>query len=173
MQRKPKFKMVLAGDGGVGKSTILYHFLNREELTTMTRGLSIENLVIPLEEEKAIECVCWDLGGQPQFRFFLEDFLGGTHFALFVYDLNRYASLMSLENEWIPMFQKEVPNLLCPLLVGNKADLGQTISDDEIERIAAKFFLRSIKVSALHGSNLPELIAIVKEVVNSEFITMK
>ncbi len=165
MLKSLKFKVVLAGDGGVGKSTLLYHFLEKEELTTMTRGLSIEKLLIPLGEEKSVECVCWDLGGQPQFRFFLEDFLGGTHFALFVYDLNRYASLLSLENEWIPMFQKEVPNLLCPLLVGNKADLGQTIPDDEIERIAAKFFMQSIKVSALQGNNLPNLIAIVKEVV--------
>ncbi len=57
-----KFKVVLAGDGGVGKSTILYHFLEKKELTTMTKGLAIEKLTIPLNEGKRLNAFVGILG---------------------------------------------------------------------------------------------------------------
>lgn len=161
--RKPTLKLVLAGDGGVGKTTMVYNLIGKQTITRMTRGVSIETLKIDVDNGKQVKVVCWDLGGQPQFRFFLEDFLGGADLALFVFDLNRYSSLKNLEEDWVPMFQKEVPNLKKAVMVGNKLDLGQTIDDEEIERIAGKLFMTYIKVSAKEGTNLDKIIEIIED----------
>ena len=161
--RQPTLKLILAGDGGVGKTTLVYKLIGKAQITKMTRGVEIETLTVKTEDDKAIKVVCWDLGGQPQFRFFLEDFLGGADLALFVFDLTRYSSLRNLENDWVPMFQKEVPALKRAVIIGNKLDLGQTIDDEEIERVAEKFLFPHIKVSAEDATNLEEIVEIIKE----------
>jgi len=151
-------KLVLAGDGGVGKTTLIYNLIGKKEITEMTKGIDIETFKVNVGDNDSLKIVCWDLGGQPQFRFFLEDFIGGTDIALFVFDLNRYSSLANLEKEWIPLFQREIPTLQKAFCIGNKLDLGQTIDDAEISRVADKFMLPLLKISAIKGTNVDQLI---------------
>ena len=160
-------KLVLAGDGGVGKTTLIYNLIGKEQITQMTRGIDVETFKVSIGESETLKIVCWDLGGQPQFRFFLEDFISGTDIALFVFDLNRYASLVNLEKEWIPLFQREVPLLGKAICIGNKLDLGQSIDDEEIKRVADKFMLQTVKLSATTGENVNNLVQILEDFGNN------
>ncbi len=99
--------------------------------------------------------------------FFLEDFLGGTDVVLYLFDLNRYSSLANLENEWIPLFQREIPVMKKAILIGNKSDIGQSIDDEEIERVANKFLLPIIKISAIAGTEIEQLIKELEELGNN------
>jgi small GTP-binding protein len=158
LARQNTLKLVLAGDGGVGKTTLIYKLIGKQEISQMTRGVDIETFRVNIGNNESLKIVCWDLGGQPQFRFFLEDFIGGTNVVLFVFDLNRYSSLNNLEKEWIPLFQREVPTLDRAYCIGNKLDLGQAIDDEEIQRVADKYMLPLMKISAIEGTNLDELL---------------
>jgi tRNA U34 5-carboxymethylaminomethyl modifying GTPase MnmE/TrmE len=75
-------------------------------------------------------------------------------------------SLQNLENEWIPMFQREVPNLPLGLVIGNKTDLEQTIDETEIKRVADKYLFDYLKVSAKTGDNLEKLLDILASYEN-------
>ncbi len=168
MEKKSiSLKLVLAGDGGVGKTTLIYKLIGRKEMTQMTRGVDIETFKVNVGDDESLKIVCWDLGGQPQFRFFLEDFLGGTDVVLYLFDLNRYSSLANLENEWIPLFQREIPVMKKAILIGNKSDIGQSIDDEEIERVANKFLLPIIKISAIAGTEIEQLIKELEELGNN------
>jgi len=162
---KKVFKIVFAGDGAVGKTTIISYLLDKDDAIEMTRGVSIETLKIESFDDEEVEAATWDIGGQKQFRFLVENLIGGTNLAVFVFDLTRYKSLINLENDWIPRFEKtnSKPALQKYILIGNKSDLGQTIKDDEIQRIREKFDLSYIKVSAKTGNNMDDLLELLIE----------
>lgn len=151
-------KIVFAGDGAVGKSTMISSLLGKTKEITMTKGISIETLKIDQIGSKEIEAAFWDLAGQKQFRFLIDSLIKGTNIAVFVYDLSRYTSLANLEEDWLPRFVGNQPEAHSNLLVGNKKDLGQTISDDEIVRVATEYNLTSIKISSMDGDNINSLM---------------
>ena len=165
--KKQTVKVLVAGDGGVGKTTIVYKILGKDQTTKLTPGLSIESLTLALNDNLEAEVVFWDLGGQPQFRFFQEDYIYCANLILFIYDLNRYHSLSNLEKDWIPMLEKNRDFKEASLfLIGNKLDLGQSISDKGIEEFLEKYPMKSIKVSATEGTNIEELYNMIQEVIN-------
>lgn len=155
-------KIVVAGDGGVGKTTLVYSIVGKEKMVKITPGLEIENFSVSLKKNVEADVVFWDLGGQQQFRFFQEDFLHCANIILLVYDLNRYPSFHRIEKEWLPMVSKET--LLTEgvkILVGNKLDLGQSINDTVIDDFVSKHNFASIKVSAKEGINMDKLVDLI------------
>ena len=156
-------KIVFAGDGAVGKSTMIASLLGKTKEITMTKGISIETLKIDQIGSKEIEAAFWDLAGQKQFRFLIDSLIRGTNICIFVYDLTRFTSLANLEEDWLPRFKGNQPEAHSNILVGNKKDLGQTISDDEIIRVATEYNLTSIKVSSMDGENMNSLMNLIVE----------
>ncbi len=57
------FKIVVAGDGGVGKTTLLHRYVNGEflEETSMTLGLDIFNKEVEISG-KSYKVLFWDVG---------------------------------------------------------------------------------------------------------------
>lgn len=161
MTKKAKnvVKVVVLGDGGVGKTTLVYNILGIEKEATITPGLAIESKTITLPNDEVVELVFWDLGGQPQFRFFQKDFMDSTNFFLFVFDLHRYVSFEKLEKEWLPLLEDiKTNNTNIKVLVGNKLDLGQTITDEDILNFVKQHQMEYFPVSAKKGMNVEKLM---------------
>ena len=76
-------KLVLIGEQGVGKSTILSLMQGRKDLKkrNVTVGVAIEEVFV--EDEKV---ACWDLGGQDRFQFMWSDFIRGAGLTVLVTD---------------------------------------------------------------------------------------
>ena len=68
------FKVILAGDGGVGKTTLVNRYIeDKFELDTkMTVGVNILNKNVVIGDEINCALQIWDFGGQERFRFFLD-----------------------------------------------------------------------------------------------------
>jgi len=117
------FKIVTAGDGGVGKTTLLHRYVTNIFLsdTSMTIGvqLHLKQLVL---EGTTYTLQLWDLGGQERFRFVLPQYVNGARGALLVFDLTRVQSTFDLESSWLPVLRGGNPNLPV-LLVGTKKDM--------------------------------------------------
>jgi len=164
----PIIKVVVVGDGGVGKTTLIYKLMGNEKLVTMTPGISIENIQLRLSADKIADVVFWDLGGQPQFRFFQKDFFECANIVFLVFDLNRYSSFKKLESEWIPLINEtKITDTATLILIGNKIDLGQTINDEEITKFAERYNMRFFKISAKDGTNIKDLMNYVSCIVQS------
>lgn len=129
------FKVILAGDGGVGKSTILkrllYDIYDPQELTI---GLNYGVFETKIDND-TIKLVIWDLGGQKQFRIIHDEFCMGAKGMILVYDLSRKDTFYDLYfwNQFIEeQLIKKNKNIM-KILIGNKLDLENYIPSQFIE----------------------------------------
>ncbi|MBY9006430.1 MAG: GTP-binding protein [Candidatus Lokiarchaeota archaeon] len=163
-------KAIVAGDGGVGKTSLIYNLIGKDENVKFTKGIDFEELSIKLDENISLEIVFWDLGGQTQFRYFQGEFFDSANIILLVFDLNRYTSFLNIEQQWLELIKKnklEKSSIL--ILVGNKADLGQTIDDKEIQKFAKLNKIPYIKVSAKNSENIIQLKELIISLTNTYF----
>ncbi len=121
---KKVWKVICAGNGGIGKTTLLKAFCYNsqyadDERLTVGAEIFIKKIRV---SDKTEYMQFWDLGGQDQFRFFLGGFIRGAHGALLCFDVRRRNSFLDLK-KWLEMIRKENPDIPI-LLIGTKVDLG-------------------------------------------------
>lgn len=117
------FKVITAGDGGVGKTTLLHKYITDIFLsdTNMTIGVQLHMKQVDFEGKK-YTLQLWDLGGQDRFEFILPRYVNGSKGAMLVFNLTRLPTTFNLETSWLPLVRKENPDLPV-ILVGTKKDL--------------------------------------------------
>ncbi|RLE93892.1 MAG: hypothetical protein DRN04_05360 [Thermoprotei archaeon] len=151
-------KIVLCGEGGVGKTSIAYRFTKGEFPTDIKLTVGIEHFTKVIEVNgKQAKIVLWDLGGEERFRFLAPVFLKGAKGGLFVFDVTRLTTLFKLD-EWLKIFREQVGDVPV-VLVGNKVDLSESraVFREAAEEFAkTKGFLAYYEVSAKTGVNVEE-----------------
>ncbi|MHA1369588.1 MAG: Rab family GTPase [Promethearchaeota archaeon] len=140
-------KILTAGDGGVGKTTLLHRYVNDRFIsdTSMTIGVQFHLKKLTLGGVE-VTCQLWDFGGQERFRFLLPTYANGAKGALLLFDLTRMNTTLSLKDSWLPIIRKEDPNLPV-VLVGTKKDM---VSPD-FRVVDPNFPLDFIKENHLQG----------------------
>ena len=122
-------KLIICGDGGVGKTSFLNRYVNNKfiEDSKMTKGVNFFSKKIK-ENGNSFECdlILWDLGGQEQFRFMLSECVDGAAGALFLFDMTRFNSLDRID-EWMEQLSEH--GNIPIMLVGTKCDLPHLMSD--------------------------------------------
>jgi small GTP-binding protein len=153
------FKIIVAGDGGVGKTTLLRRFVNGifDESTIETVGVDFFLKEVVFDNAKC-SLQLWDLGGQERFRHLLESFIMGSRAALLLVDLTRLPKIQDILN-WVNIVRLHDMNLPI-LLVGTKFDLKDAIAIDDESALNVKNtfnMLDYIKISSKTGYNVDEL----------------
>ena len=127
-------KIILAGDGGVGRTTLLHRYVEGVFIpnTRMTIGCEFFTKEVTIEN-KETQLLFYDLSGQERFRFSQRPYLKGAHGAILTFDLTRPMTLDRLE-EW-EQFLRSFDDNLPILLVGLKTDLvDSVVVDNEYAR---------------------------------------
>ena len=164
-------KIVLAGNGAVGKSTIsnrLSRTLKQNETLPLTPGLSINKISIPEED---VSGIIWDLGGQKQFRFLHDDFIKGAKIIVLVYSVEWIHSIKDVR-EWLEVIPKDKKPFRV-YLIANKVDSEKrAISRKEGEIFALENNMIYYEISAINGEGFnqfeDDLINAIKLLANSE-----
>ncbi|MCP4762960.1 MAG: GTP-binding protein [archaeon] len=134
------FKIINAGDGGVGKTTFLKRYTTgnffEESIETIGTGFFTNSLTYGEKKEK-IDLTIWDLGGQKRFRHIIKEFVMGAAGALLFFDLTNFQSFQNL-SEWLEIIrtEKDSDTMELPIyLVGSKSDLGdfRAIDQEDID----------------------------------------
>lgn len=116
------FKIVIAGNGGVGKSSLLHRYVagrfNRSYSVTI--GADFASREVDLEDE-TIRLVIWDLAGQRRFRVVRDGFYCGAKVVILVFDITNPESWEDL-SLWEEEVSQQVPGAQI-VIVGNKTDL--------------------------------------------------
>ncbi|MBD3226948.1 MAG: GTP-binding protein [Candidatus Lokiarchaeota archaeon] len=141
-------KVVIAGEGGVGKTALLMRFTKGVfiENTKMTIGVDFSAVKIKASTslgEKVITLQIWDFGGESRFRFILPGYCVGASGAVVCFDLTRPETLKILP-EWIELIRSKVPDIPI-ILVGTKADL------DDKRKISREYAEEKVKEWNLSG----------------------
>ena len=166
---RSNFKIVVLGDGGVGKTAIIQHLLGKQFTSSylLTIGADISTYRLPYEG-KTLSLQLWDLAGQVRFDVVRNLYYSGARGAILVFDLTRHESFQNLVRWKDDLFQhtgKKIPIIL----LGNKSDLGysefedksiirsfleglNTIYDEEYENNQLK--VPYLCTSAINGTNI-------------------
>ncbi|MEJ2248823.1 MAG: GTP-binding protein [Candidatus Lokiarchaeota archaeon] len=167
-----KFKIVVCGDPGVGKTSSILRFthnaFNRTYIPTL--GVSISEKDIKIEDN-IVELVLWDIAGQSKFQTMRTHFYQGTEGVLLVFDLSNYRSFENIEN-WFKDIAENTSQKyrIIGFIIGNKSDLIKERKVDrmEAENLANMLNLEYIETSALTGENIDNMfINMAQKILNS------
>eukprot|EP01105_Mastigella_eilhardi_P004137 TRINITY_DN1548_c0_g1_i2.p1 TRINITY_DN1548_c0_g1~~TRINITY_DN1548_c0_g1_i2.p1 ORF type:complete len:209 (+),score=67.11 TRINITY_DN1548_c0_g1_i2:83-709(+) len=117
------FKILLIGDSGVGKSSILLRFSDDsfEEDMPCTIGVDFKIKYVD-HNGKCINMTIWDTAGQEKFRSLTSSYYRGTHGICLVYDVSKRESFAHL-NQWLNEVELYTTNPdAIKMLIGNKVD---------------------------------------------------
>lgn len=173
------FKVVLIGDSGAGKSSLLSRFTRNEFnfSTKSTIGVEFATRSIRVEE-KTVKAQLWDTAGQERYRAVTSAYYRGAVGALLVYDVTRRQTFENLDR-WIKELREHADANVVVMVVGNKADLrhARAVTTDDARFFAEREKTFFMETSALESTNVEnafrELLTQVYRVVNKRVLDAK
>ena len=160
MPAEYRYKIVMLGDGAVGKTAMTtrftQNFFDADYKRTIGSDFAIKRLTID-DIDAQVTLQVWDLAGQPRFESVRQGFYRGARGGLLLYDVTRRRTFLNIENwkeEAFTNLQKEIPLVL----VANKVDLedSRVISTNEGEEYAKENNFIYVESSALTGENVED-----------------
>eukprot|EP00753_Platysulcus_tardus_P006842 PLAT14626.1.p1 GENE.PLAT14626.1~~PLAT14626.1.p1 ORF type:complete len:228 (-),score=100.43 PLAT14626.1:110-793(-) len=123
-------KVVMVGDSGVGKSSLLSRFSDgrfcESHLTTIGVDFGVRTVDI---DGKRIKVQVWDTAGQDRFKAIARSYYHGADGVLLCYDVSEKETLDSALNMWRTEVDTYAKRDVRMMLVGNKTDLAATAAD--------------------------------------------
>jgi len=168
------FKLILGGDGAVGKTSLVHRFVENSFQTDYkaTIGTSIMKKECDFKDlESSVRFVIWDLAGQTQFRRVRKSYLSNAEAGILVYDVTRHRTYEKI-HKWFEEI-KEVTPKISLILVGNKIDLvdQREVSREEGEELANELGVSYIETSAKTGENIDEAFRMLALEMIKRFFT--
>ncbi|KAJ1400059.1 ras family-domain-containing protein [Ochromonadaceae sp. CCMP2298] len=129
-------KVVLLGDSGVGKSSLVLRFVtnNFKPYSESTIGASFMSKMITVSG-KQIKFQIWDTAGQEKYHSLAPMYYRGAAAAVVVYDITRAASFKTLRH-WVDELRSKGPKDIAIAIAANKADLESKREVDKAMAIA-------------------------------------
>ena len=126
-------KICLLGEAAVGKTSLVYRFIENKfrDNYKSTLGVNLLKKDMVLDDYGGVSAQIWDLGGQESFRSLRKLYLEGANGAFVIFDTTKRKTFDKLD-EWIQSF-KEARGDKPILLIGNKIDLTDKIKVEESE----------------------------------------
>mmetsp|Transcript_23187 Transcript_23187/g.23838 ORF Transcript_23187/g.23838 Transcript_23187/m.23838 type:complete len:211 (+) Transcript_23187:50-682(+) len=133
------FKILLIGDAGVGKSSILLQFTdgyfndNLQSTIGVDFKVKVMDVAGPDGRPKRVKVTIWDTAGQERFRTLTSSYYRGAQGIILVYDVTRKETFDSL-SMWlqeVEQFSMGGGKDVVKLLVGNKVDQPRSVSRDD------------------------------------------
>jgi Ras-related protein Rab-7A len=164
-----RMKVLLLGDAGVGKTSVLCQFVNREFSTHYRPTVGADFVSRQLEVDGTfLTLQIWDTAGQERFRSLASSYFRGTEVCVLVYDVTSESSFENIDMWW-EVFRRECAPLHPSfpfLLLGNKSDEAdkRAVPTDTAHRYAADRHFLFHEVSAKTCDNVAEAFdAVVRQ----------
>ena len=158
------FKIIVVGDGAVGKTSLARRFTTGSftEDYKMTIGVGFfvkQSTIQTFSGEEQITLQIWDTAGQERFSFILDTYFRGANGGLLVYDVTYKSSFDSLSN-WLEQIVRNCEGIPI-IMVGNKIDLEREVSFDEAQEFATEHEFDYVETSAKSGENVEDVFDIL------------
>ena len=152
------FKVLLIGDSGTGKSSVLKRFIDNEFEDEIATTVGVDFGTKVLTSHGTVSKVSiWDTAGQERFRSLTASYYRGCHGVILVFDVNSKVSFANIK-DWLTEIELYASRqYLALLLVGNKIDLKKRqVSTQEAETLAKHEAMTYVETSALTCEGIAE-----------------
>jgi len=151
------FKVVMIGDSGSGKSSVLLRFADNTFLDNIMSTIGVDFKIRTLKiGEDNVKLQIWDTAGQERFKTITSSYYRGTHGVVLVFDVTNEETYQNIQ-KWLADVERSTDDSVFKILVGNKADL----LERQVPKQVAEDFAKSVQVPYIETS--------AKEATNIQF----
>ena len=163
--KKYELKIVLIGDSTVGKTSLLYRFIEGKFIDSKlcTVCADFKTKLLKIDESTIAKITIWDTAGQEKYKAITCNYYKDAHGIILVYDVTNKSSFKNL-----PVWLNDINNNnnlgedISVILVGNKIDLPyREISYEEGDDFAKKNSLLYIETSCKEGNGIEDVFQMV------------
>ncbi|XP_038052636.1 ras and EF-hand domain-containing protein homolog isoform X3 [Patiria miniata] len=160
------YKVVLAGDAAVGKSSFILRLCKGVFQSNLNSTLGVDFQMKTLEiDDKVTSLQLWDTAGQERFRSIAKSYFRRADGVLLLYDCTYERSFINVR-DWIEAIedgaQKPIPVMICANKVDARASAQaegiRCVRTEDGMRLARSFSALFIECSAKDGSNIEEAV---------------
>jgi len=161
------YKVLVIGDAGVGKSSLLLRFVDDvyTDAFISTLGVDFKTKTVTYSGEQ-VKLQIWDTAGQERFRTITSSYYRGAQGIIVAYDISNPKSFSNVAR-WCREIETFGSKNVKKVLVGNKTDLAdRKVTIQEGENMAAQLQLPFIETSTKENVKVEEaFMLLVKEMV--------
>lgn len=147
--RKYNFKVVLLGEGCVGKTSLVLRYVenkfNDKHVTTLQASFLNKKLNVG---GKRVNLAIWDTAGQERFHALGPIYYRDSNGAILVYDITDEDSFQKVKN-WVKELRRMLGQDVTLCIVGNKTDMEK---DRHVPVQDAEAYAASVNATHLHTS---------------------
>jgi Ras-related protein Rab-1A len=156
------YKLLLIGDSGVGKSSLLQRFcedtFSGDYLSTIGVDFKLKTISLPGDnnvDPRNVKLQIWDTAGQERFRTITSSYYRGAHGIIVVYDITDKESFTNIK-QWLQEIERYASENVNKLMVGNKSDLEEErqVKFEDAQALATELNLSCIETSAKKDDNV-------------------
>ncbi|CDR96407.1 Rab7, putative [Babesia bigemina] len=125
-RKRPILKIIILGDSGVGKTSLMNQFINKrftnQYRATIGADFSTQEVTV---DDKVVTLQIWDTAGQERFQSLGKAFYRGADCCMLVYDTTNqktFESIESWKSEFLIQVEPKDPDSFPFALIGNKVD---------------------------------------------------
>lgn len=160
------YKVVLAGDAAVGKSSFIVRLCKGKFVPNLssTLGVDFQNKVLEVDSH-TVALQLWDTAGQERFRSIAKSYFRRADGVLLLYDCTYERSFLNVR-EWMEAIEDSSPKKIPIMLVGNKTDQRpdmiqqgrRVVRYEDGQRLSREIDALFIETSAKDGQNVQEAV---------------
>lgn len=160
------FKLLIIGDSGVGKSSLLLRFADNtfsgNYITTIGVDFKIRKINV---DGEMVKLQIWDTAGQERFRTITSTYYRGTHGVIVVYDVTSADTFVNVKR-WLHEIDQNCDDVL-RILVGNKDDDPErkVVERDDAKKFAEQMGIQVFETSAKDNKNVEEVFNTITQMV--------
>jgi small GTP-binding protein len=169
---KETIRLLMLGDSGVGKSSLMIRFTNstfsQQMMGTTGIDMRVKQMFI---DNRWVRIQIWDTAGQERFHSISRTYYRGAHGIILTYDVGDRTSFINLPN-WLEDIKKNT-GFVHILLVGNKIDLQEVVTESEGRNLAQSNSIPFILTSAKIDQNVQDAFMNLIETILRSGIAQK
>ncbi|PAV88557.1 hypothetical protein WR25_21846 [Diploscapter pachys] len=154
-----RFKVILLGQGAVGKSSLLLRYVENKfslrHISTIQASFQSKTIEV---DGRQVELSIWDTAGQEKYHALGPIYYRGSQGALLLFDITDSRSFEKVKT-WVKELQRVLGDSCALMIVGNKLDLEKerTVTEQEARSYAETVNAQYMETSAKENLGISQV----------------